>query len=64
MELNMKEIGKIIKQMVMENFGMLMETILKVNGRMIKLTEKELIFILMGQNILVIGLMIFRKDLD
>ncbi len=60
----MKEIGKIIKQMVMENFGMLMETILKVNGRMIKLTEKELIFILMGQNILVIGLMIFRKDLD
>jgi hypothetical protein len=36
MEPDMKEIGKIIKLMEKENFGMLMEMFLRVNGKMIK----------------------------
>lgn len=50
MEVNMLEIGKIIKLMAMEHYIILMEIFIKVNGQMIKLMEKELILILMGQN--------------
>ena len=42
--LDMKENGVKIKQMVVENFGMLMEISMKENGKMIKLTGTVSIF--------------------
>ena len=36
MERSTKESGKIIRQMVMENSGMLTETFMRANGKMIK----------------------------
>jgi hypothetical protein len=45
MELSMKDIGKIIRLMVKENFSIQMETFTMECGRKIKLMEKEFISI-------------------
>lgn len=58
MELNMKDIGKIIRLMGKESFGMLMETFLMVNGKMIRHMVTEFIFMLMEQNMKENGKMI------
>ena len=44
MEQNMKVNGGIIKQTVKENFGMQMETFMRVSGKMIKLMDLEYMF--------------------
>ena len=44
MEQNMKVNGGIIKQTVKENFGMQMETVMRVSGKMIKLMDLEYMF--------------------
>jgi hypothetical protein len=41
MEQDMKVSGKVIEHAVKENFGILMEIYTMVNGRMIKLMDKE-----------------------
>lgn len=50
MELDIKEIGFKIKQMVKENLFMLMEIFMMAIGSMIKLLVKEHIIIVMVQN--------------
>ena len=44
MEQNMKVNGGIIKQTVKENFGMQMETFMRVSGKMIKQMDLEYMF--------------------
>ena len=44
MEQDMKVSGKVIEHAGKENFGILMEIYTMVNGRMIKLMDKEPIF--------------------
>ena len=56
---NMKEIGKITKLMEKENFGILMEIIMMVNGKITKLTDLEFIYIQMVPNIKANGKMIY-----
>ena len=56
----MKENGEKIKQMVVENSGMLTETYMKVNGKMIKQTAMELIFMLTVHNMRGTGKMIYK----
>lgn len=60
--LDMQDIGKIIKHMVKGNFIMLIEMFLKVNGLMIKQMVLEFIYILMVQNMKVIGKMIYKME--
>ena len=43
MELNMKEVGRMINQMVMEHFTILMEMYIKVFGKIIEPMEKVFI---------------------
>jgi hypothetical protein len=52
---SMKGSGLIIMQMVMEDCYIRMVTLMKAFGKMIKLTERALIIILMGQRIMEIG---------
>jgi hypothetical protein len=49
MDPDMKAIGEMIGRMLEENYIMLMEIIMKVNGLMIKLMDMGFIHILMGQ---------------
>ena len=64
MELDMRDNGKIIKHMDLENSGMLMVTSLKVSGRMTRQMERGLIPILMVQSMKETGKMIFKMDLE
>ena len=57
---NMKVNGVKIKQMAVENSGMLMAIFMKVNGKMIKLMVTEFTFMLMEPNMRGIGKMIFK----
>ena len=56
--------GKMIKLMAKENFGMLMEIIMKAPGRMIKLIALDSFEPKTDQLILVSGKMIFSMDKD
>jgi ATP-dependent protease HslVU (ClpYQ) ATPase subunit len=52
---SMKDIGRTTKQMVMANYSMLMVIFMKVNGKTIKLMDKENIFIKMEQHTMEVG---------
>ena len=60
MELSMKESGKITKLTVGASSGTLMGTYTKVNGRMIKPTDLEFMFISMEPGMKASGGMIFK----
>ena len=62
MELSMRVIGKIIKLMGKEFFGMFMEINTKENGKEIKRMDMENIHIVMEQLTKVIGVMIYSMD--
>ena len=59
----MKVNEEIIKHMEWENFDMLTEIFMKVNGKMIKLMVKEFIDKQMEQVMTVIEIMIFKMDM-
>jgi hypothetical protein len=61
-ELNMRDIGLIIKLMEGENSGMQMVMFMMENGKTIKLMDLEPMFICLVQNTLVNGSMIFRME--
>ena len=62
MELSMRAIGKIIKLMVKEFYGMFMEINMRENGKEIKHMVTENIHIVMEQLTKVIGVMIYSMD--
>ena len=59
----MKVNEEIIKHMEWENFDMLTEIFMKVNGKMIKLMVKEFIDKQMEKVMTVIEIMIFKMDM-
>jgi len=61
---NMREYGKIIKQMEKENFGILMEMFMKAIGSMIKPKGKVLIFMQITQSIQANGKMTCRMGME
>ena len=62
MEPSMRGIGKIIKLMVKECFGMFMEINMRENGKEIKHMDMENIHIVMEQLMKVTGVMIYSMD--
>ena len=60
---NMKDIGKMERQMGKGSFGISMEIFMKENGLMIKLMDTENIYIRMGRHMKDHGRTIFRKGL-
>jgi hypothetical protein len=62
MEQSMKELGRIIKLMGRASFGMQMGMSTKVNGKKIRLTATESIFMLTVQSMKDIGRMIYKMD--
>jgi hypothetical protein len=64
MEANMKDFGRIIKLMGLENLNIVMEMYLKENGLMIWPMVLEGIFILKELFMKVYGRMIIRMDLE
>jgi len=63
MAINIKDNGKIIKQMDMENLFISMDLFMRDNGKIIKLMDGEFLSIRMVLFIKVIGVMIYRTDL-
>ena len=62
MELNTKDIGKIIRRMEEVSIGMQMEMCMMESGEKIKHTDMEYIFMLMEQNMKVSGNLICNME--